>query len=127
MKNVREMEPVEVLNLVRSQSGLLAFATLIRLRIEAGRSIYALRMLCAVGAPKREAYRMIERWPLHDRRLLEDVMTADEEGACFLAFNVSNALDFNWPMALGRAARHADQLARRDEVRAEGEHGTPPG
>ena len=93
---------------VRAFPAFRAFSSLIGSRIESGRTLEALRMLVATGAPPDVAHDIVDGWPEDGTRRLPGLVVG-EEAACRLACFAGDLAASDWPSILIHATERAGQ------------------
>lgn len=103
-----------VIDTVRSRPDFLAFARILGLRIAAGRSLDAYRMLVDIGSPPGTAHGIVEGWPVEQtqRRTPAGILTLPEEAACRLCLFIHDFEDHDWAALLTRSVKAADRARK---------------
>ncbi len=109
----------KVIDRVTGQPAFLAFSSLVGLRILGGDSLFAFRMLVAIGSPPLVAHNIIEGWILHPKqqRLVGAGLSVTVEAACRFAHFIGNFEKQDWAKALSMAVRTAAVAAADDTQR----------
>jgi len=113
-------ERIARLQTVNSCPGFLAFARIVGLRIQNGRTLDAFRMLREIGATPEIAHKIVDGWITPATAELLPLMSPEREAAVRLSFYIPEFASAPWAELLSRAVRIAEAARSEEGSSSEG-------